>query len=63
VEVARRNLEITLDKYRLGNITTLEVRQAEENYVNAQVNFLAAQYQSKIAEITLKQITNNINIQ
>lgn len=63
VEVARRNLEITLDKYRLGNITTLEVRQAEENYVNAQVNYFAAQYQSKIAEITLKQITNNINIQ
>lgn len=63
VEVARRNLEITLDKYRLGNITTLEVRQAEENHVNAQVNYFAAQYQSKIAEITLKQITNNINIQ
>lgn len=62
-EVARRNLEITLDKYRLGNITTLEVRQAEENHVNAQVSYFAAQYQSKIAEITLKQITNNINIQ
>lgn len=63
VEVARRNLEITLDKYKLGNITTLEVRQAEENHVNAQVNYFAAQYQSKLAEITLKQITNNINIQ
>jgi outer membrane protein len=63
VEVARRNLDITLEKYKLGNITTLEVRQAEENYLAAQVTFFAAQYQSKIAEITLKQISNNINIQ
>ena len=63
VEVARQNLDITLEKYRLGNITTLEVRQAEENFIDAQVKFFAAQYQSKIAEITLKQISNNINIQ
>jgi outer membrane protein len=63
VAIARRNLEITLDKYKLGNITPLEVRQAEENFINAQVNFHAAQYQAKSAEISLKQITNNINIQ
>jgi outer membrane protein len=63
VEVARHNLDITLEKYKLGNITPLEVRQAEENFLDAQVKFFAAQYQSKIAEITLKQISNNINIQ
>jgi len=63
VAIAKRNLEITLDKYKLGNITPLEVRQAEENFVNAQVNYHAAQYQAKSAEISLKQITNNINIQ
>ena len=63
VAIARRNLEITLDKYKLGNITPLEVRQAEENFINAQVNYHAAEYQAKSAEISLKQITNNINIQ
>ncbi|MEO8886336.1 MAG: TolC family protein [Mucilaginibacter sp.] len=63
VGVARHNLDISLEKYRLGNITPLEVRQAEENFLDAQVKFFAAQYQSKIAEITLKQISNNINIQ
>ena len=63
VAIAKRNLEITLDKYKLGNITPLEVRQAEENFINAQVNYHAAQYQAKSAEISLKQITNNINIQ
>jgi outer membrane protein len=63
VAIAKRNLEITLDKYKLGNIAPIEVRQAEVNYVNARVSFHAAEYQAKSAEISLKQITNNINIQ
>ncbi|MFD0794502.1 TolC family protein [Mucilaginibacter litoreus] len=63
VELARKNLEISLEKYRLGNITPLEIREAQRNYLNAQSIFYNAQYQSKMAEVTLKQITNNINIQ
>jgi len=63
VGVAKRNLDISLDKYKLGNITPLEIREAERNYLDAQARFFAAQYQSKIAEIMLKQITNTINIQ
>ncbi len=63
IAVAKHNLDISLEKYRLGNITPLEIRQAQENYIDAQVKFFAAQYQAKAAEVTLKQITNNINIQ
>ncbi|MFB9843673.1 TolC family protein [Mucilaginibacter ginsenosidivorans] len=63
VSIAKRNLEISLDKYKLGNITPLEIREAERNYLDAESTFFAAQYQSKIAEITLKQITNSIDIQ
>lgn len=62
VTIAKRNLEISLDKYKLGNITPLEIREAQRNYLDAQSKFFAAQYQSKLAEITLKQITNSINI-
>lgn len=63
VQIARRNLDISLDKYKLGSITPLEIREAQRNYLDAQATFFAAQYQAKVAEITLKQITNNINIQ
>lgn len=63
VEIAHRNLEISLDKYKLGNITPLEIREAQRNYLDAQSKFFAAQYQSKIAEITLHQITSSINIE
>jgi outer membrane protein len=63
VDLARKNLEISLEKYRLGNITPLEIREAQRNYLDAQSTFFSAQYQSKMAEVTLKQITNSINIQ
>jgi outer membrane protein len=63
VTIAKKNLDISLDKYKLGNITPLEIREAQRNYLDAESKFFAAQYQSKIAEITLKQITNSIDIQ
>jgi outer membrane protein len=63
VEVARRNLDISLEKYKLGNITPLEIREAQRNYLDAQSKFFTAQYQSKSAEIMLKEITGSINIQ
>lgn len=63
VQIAKRNLDISLDKYKLGSITPLEIREAQRNYLQAQATFFAAQYQAKVAEVTLKQITNNINIQ
>ncbi len=63
VNIAKRNLDISLEKYKIGNITPLEIRVAQQNYVAAQVTFFNAQYQSKIAEITLKQITATVDIQ
>ncbi|MGF7041989.1 TolC family protein [Mucilaginibacter lappiensis] len=62
VVIAKKNLDISLEKYKLGNITPLEIREAQRNYLDAQSKFFAAQYQSKLAEVTLKQITNSISI-
>ncbi len=63
VAIAKQNLDISLEKYRLGNITPLEIREAQRNYLSAQSMYYQAQFQAKTAEITLKEITNNINIQ
>jgi outer membrane protein TolC len=60
--IAKKNLDISLEKYKLGNITPLEIREAQRNYLDAQSTFFTAQYQSKLAEVTLKQITNSIDI-
>ncbi|MFC5283799.1 TolC family protein [Pedobacter alpinus] len=62
VEVAKENLNITLEKYRLGSIVPLELREAQRNFVNAAARYANALYQAKISEITLKEITGSINL-
>jgi len=59
-EIARQNLDITLEKYRIGTITQLEVRTAQLNYVNARTRNSSAQFQAKISEVSLKQLAGNI---
>ena len=59
--IAKQNLDITLDKFRIGTITTLDFRTAQLNYVNAKVRFSNAQYEAKLSEIALKELAGNIN--
>jgi len=61
--IARKNLEITLDKFHIGTITTLEFRTAQLNYINATVRYSNAQYQAKLSEIALKELAGNLNYQ
>ncbi|RNL55048.1 TolC family protein [Pedobacter jejuensis] len=62
VDIAKENLDITLAKYRLGSIAPLELREAQRNSIDAQNRFIEIQYQAKLAEITLKEISGNINL-
>jgi outer membrane protein TolC len=60
--IAKQNLTITLDKFRIGTITTLEFRTAQLNYINAKVRFSAAQFQAKLSEIVLKELAGNLSL-
>ncbi len=60
VEIAKQNLDITMEKYRIGSITQIEVRTAQLNYVNAVTRNNSAQFQAKISEVTLKELAGNI---
>ena len=62
VEVARENLNITLDKYRLGSIVPLELREAQRNFIDANARYANSLFQTKLAEIALKEIAGNINL-
>ncbi|RUT68836.1 TolC family protein [Flavobacterium cupreum] len=59
--IARQNLQITLDKFKIGTITTIDFRTAQLNYVNAKVRYSNAQYEAKLSEIALKELAGNIN--
>lgn len=61
-EIAKENLEITMAKYRIGTIPTIEFRTAQLNYINAVVRSTNAVYQAKLSEITLKELAGNLSL-
>jgi outer membrane protein TolC len=62
LNVAKQNLDITLEKFRLGSIAPLEFREAQRNYVEASVRRDNAQYDAKLAEILLKELAGGLTI-
>ncbi|MBD3581144.1 TolC family protein [Flavobacterium selenitireducens] len=60
-EIAKENLYITMEKYRIGTIPTIEYRTAQLNYVNAQLRHSVAKYNAKISEITLRELAGNLS--
>ncbi|MGL2964887.1 TolC family protein [Flavobacterium sp. RSB2_4_14] len=59
--IAKQNLNITVDKFRIGTITTIEFRAAQLNYINAKVRYSNAQFQAKLSEIALKELAGNMS--
>ena len=64
-EIAKENMDITFEKFRIGTITntTLEFRTAQINYINAKVRSSNAQFQAKISEVALKELAGILNLQ
>lgn len=60
VDIAKQNLAITLEKFRIGTITTIEVRTAQLNYINAMTRNSSAQYQAKLSEVALRELAGNV---
>ena len=63
INIANQNLDITLEKYRLGNITALELREAQKNAIEANNRYSEIKFQAKLAEIYLKEISGTLSIQ
>ena len=61
IEIAKQNLDITLAKFKIGTITTVEFRTAQQNYVEASVRYSNAQYVTKISEINLKELAGTLS--
>ncbi|HNW73904.1 MAG TPA: TolC family protein [Bacteroidales bacterium] len=58
--LAKENLTISLDRLRLGQTTALEVRQAEESYIQSLTRYIQFAYTAKLAETTLRQLVSNL---
>lgn len=59
-EIAKQNLDITQAKFKIGTITPIEYRTAQLNYVQALVRYSNAQFQTKLYEISLKELSGTL---
>jgi outer membrane protein TolC len=54
--LTKENLDIAMERLRLGQTTALEVRQAQESFVDSQTRLINLKYNLKLAEAKLKQL-------
>lgn len=57
---ARQNYEIAMERYRLGDLAGIEIREAQNSLLEAEERLLLAQYNTKLCEISLLQISGQI---
>jgi outer membrane protein TolC len=62
LEIAKQNLDITVAKFKIGTITTIEFRTAQQNYIEAAVRYSNAQYLTKISEINLNELAGTLKL-
>ncbi len=60
VETNKRNFSRTEEQFKLGQITSIEFRQAQVNLLNARSNLNLAKYDAKNAELKLLQLTGEL---
>ncbi|MHA7056323.1 TolC family protein [Aquimarina sp. M1] len=56
----QNNFERSKERFNLGQITSIEFRQAQINLIQAQTNKTLAKYDAKLAELQLLQLTGQL---
>lgn len=60
LEQAKLNFEQTKEMFQLGRVTSIEFRTAQQNLLNVAAQFNDAQYNAKLAEFYLLQLTGQL---
>ena len=58
--VARENYEIAMERYKLGALAGIELREAQKSLQDAEERMLLIEYQTKANEISLMQISGRL---
>ena len=62
LQTSQTNFDRTVDQYKLGQITSIEFRQAQNNLLRAQLDLNQAKYTAKLAELVLLQISGDLKL-
>ena len=57
---AKDNHDIAMDRYIQGDLSGFEVREAQKSLLDAEERILSAEYNTKLCEISLLQISGKI---
>jgi adhesin transport system outer membrane protein len=60
LQTATENLAIAMERYKLGNLAGIELREVQKSLLDARESLLSVQYQTKLAEISLLLISGRI---
>jgi outer membrane protein TolC len=60
LRAAEEQYEAAQERFMLGDLSGIEMRQAEQNLLSARERLLDAQYSTKICEISLLQISGQV---
>lgn len=58
---AKENHEIARERYMLGNLSGIEMREAQKSLLDAEERILSVEYDTKMCEISLLQISGGIS--
>lgn len=59
-QTATENLDIALERYKLGSLSGIDLREVQKSLLDAKESLLSVQYQAKLAEISLELISGKI---
>lgn len=60
LSVAQENLGIALERYKLGNLSGIDLREVQKSLLDAEERLISVKYQTKLAEISLLLISGQI---
>ena len=60
LSIAQRNYQSALQRYKLGDLSGLDLRQVQKSLIDAEERVLQAEYDAKMCEITLLLISGDI---
>lgn len=59
-QTATENLDIALERYKLGSLSGIDLREVQKSLLDAKERLISAHYQAKLAEVSLQLISGKI---
>ena len=60
LEAVQANVDVALEQFELGTITSVELREVQEQFIQAESRLLTAQFEAKQAEVELLRLSGQL---